>query len=156
MTTGHYHSKHKTMLIETQNGDCIEVSDDIVHTWLTIHNMIETSDAIDCLPLSNVTTKVLNLLLQWSELIETLVLDEYKLTKEEIAFFNDMDKDTLFELGNTANYLNIPTLLNGYINYNRDKMTKMSAEQMREYMDVEDDFTEEEHAELEKELSFIR
>ena len=96
------------------------------------------------------------LLLQWSELIETLALDEYKLTKGEIAFFTAMDKDTLFELGNAANYLDIPTLLNAYINYNRDKMTKMSVEEMRKYMDVEDDFTEEEHKELEKELSFIR
>ncbi|KAF8093915.1 hypothetical protein N665_0374s0007 [Sinapis alba] len=59
-----------------------------------------------------------------------------------------MDKPTLFDLINAANYLNIKNLFNLTCQTAADMITGKTVDEIRTFLNIENDFTPEEEAEM--------
>ncbi|RRT66210.1 hypothetical protein B296_00040391 [Ensete ventricosum] len=98
------------------------------------------------IPLLNVNSVVLAKVIQyWKEHAE--VKDTQQLAAFDESFAN-MHKTQLFETVLAANFLNSKPLLELLCKSIADKMKEMSVEEVREYFNIENDFTEEEEQKI--------
>ncbi|KAJ8509792.1 hypothetical protein OPV22_000226 [Ensete ventricosum] len=98
------------------------------------------------IPLLNVNSVVLAKVIQyWKQHAE--VKDTAQLAAFDESFTN-MHKTQLFETVLAANFLNSKPLLELLCKSIADKMKEMSVEEVREYFNIENDFTEEEEQKI--------
>ncbi|GAP86302.1 putative E3 ubiquitin ligase complex SCF subunit sconC [Rosellinia necatrix] len=71
------------------------------------------------------------------------------------AAYLDVDKDTLFQIANAANYLEIPLLLKYAVNMVASRLVGKTTEEMREFLNIESDFTPEEEQEIRKNNEWV-
>ncbi|KAI0459739.1 s-phase kinase-associated protein 1 [Xylaria acuta] len=67
------------------------------------------------------------------------------------AEFFKIDKDEIIEIANASNYLEIPLLLQYAVYVIADHLKAKTTEQMREFLNIENDFTPEEEEKIRQE-----
>ncbi len=78
-----------------------------------------------------------------------------KLPKWDENFLAVSDRDLLFKLTNAANYLDIPLLLRYAVCTIARKLEHMSTEEMREFLNIQNDFTPAEEASIRVDNAWI-
>ena len=125
-----------------------EISSELIQMSKFLQKVFENEAEGTC-PLPNVTEKVLNLIISLSEHNKTEPIPEVPKPlpegKELIeifgswynTFFEQMEKEDLFDLVMAANYLDIPIILEIACARVASNMRGKSTEQIREYLEIE-------------------
>ncbi|KAL5540295.1 hypothetical protein UlMin_042778 [Ulmus minor] len=112
--------------------------------------MIEDNCADNRIPLPNVTSKILSMVIEYyKKHVETPKLDEHATTVDDElkawdADFVKVDQATLFGLILAANYLNIKSLLDLTCQTVADMIEGKTPEEIRKTFNIKNDFTPEE------------
>lgn len=124
----------RVQLVSSDNMS-FEVEYDRVIKSHTIKNFLEDSDDFAPIPLPNVKSREL---------------------AKIVDYFNDaplpsMEREELFEMTIATNYLNIPCLLDALCKRIAQMLSGKSVEEMRIFLNVENDFSPEEEEAISKE-----
>ncbi|KAL5567857.1 hypothetical protein UlMin_024432 [Ulmus minor] len=119
--------------------------------------MIEDNCADNRIPLPNITSKILSMIIEYyKKHVETPKLDEHATTvdhelKAWDADFVKVDQATLFGLILAANYLNIKSLLDLTCQTVADMIEGKTPEEIRKTFNIKNDFTPEEEDKVRRE-----
>mmetsp|Transcript_16350 Transcript_16350/g.19615 ORF Transcript_16350/g.19615 Transcript_16350/m.19615 type:complete len:158 (+) Transcript_16350:3-476(+) len=146
------------VVLRSSDEEMFEVDQEVAKQSTMIRNMIEDA-GIDCpVPLSNVTSKILAMVVEYcSYHVNASKIDDSKKTpKEDIdawdTEFVKVDKATLFELILAASDLNIKNLLDLTCFTLSDKFIKgKTPEEIRTTFNIKTEVTPEEEEELKRE-----
>jgi S-phase kinase-associated protein 1 len=118
----------------------------------TLAYFIEEDEYIDCIPLPNVTSPILGKILTFFD--ERLkVSRQYQEESQEVRAHSlrQLEEDStaeLLELLLAANYLNCEVLIDLITTVVASRIAGKSRDEMREILGIENDFTEEEEAQI--------
>uniref|UniRef100_A0A1D1ZB08 SKP1-like protein 4 n=1 Tax=Anthurium amnicola TaxID=1678845 RepID=A0A1D1ZB08_9ARAE len=165
-------SKHQpdVVLLRCMGGEEFEVEVDMAMQSGAIKHMIEDLGPGSCIPVPNVSADVLAKILEFFKHHREdhlrkpkdskgflgqfePDLHEEELKKFDIEFVN-VGRDPLFELLMAADYLNAKKLLDVTCQAIADNIKDMSVEDVREYFQIENDYTPEEEQKLRKEYKW--
>ena len=140
------------MALELKSSDnkIFEVEELVAVQSETIKSLVEDGCADNVIPLPNVDSKTLELVLDWCKNHVDMKLDEEKLKEYEDKFI-EVDQAVLYDLLLAANYLNIKDLLNRACQKVADMMKGKKPEQIRVMFNIVNDFSPEEEEEIRKE-----
>ena len=135
----HYHTQMQTII--TNEGRTFEVSDETaLKLGKLLQAVMEDTDTSDGIPLSNVDGAVFEILLGIVQ----------GTTQEK-----QLDVRKMIEVMEAANFLNNQEILDKLAPLVADQIRGKTAEQIRNLLGLEDDFTEEERREIEKEQAWF-
>lgn len=172
--------KKKMVTLQSSDGELFEVEEAVALQSETIKNMVEDGCADSAIPLPNVTSKILAMVIQYcmkhhhadaasesssndknKELAESgegtssnrkkNKEAEKSLKKWDAEFVKVLDRPTLFELILAANFLNIEGLLYLTCKVVADSIKDRSLEESRQILNIKSDYTPEEEAKFRKE-----
>jgi S-phase kinase-associated protein 1 len=158
----------KTMImLRSSDGEEFEIEEDVAIQSQTILHMIEDGCADSTIPLPNVDSKILSMVIEYckkhvqeeaaaatKEAAGASPADSIKNMEELKTFdakFVQVDQATLFALILAANYLDIKGLFDLTCQTVADMMKDKTPEQICEMFNIKNDFTPEEEAEIRKE-----
>ncbi|MFS8025382.1 putative S-phase kinase-associated protein [Helianthus anomalus] len=149
-------SSQKTIVLKSSDGETFEVEEVVALESQTIKHMIEDDCANTTIPLPNVTSMIISMVIEYCKKHVELAKNEDKKTAEEDlknfdSEFVKVDKDTLFDLILAANYLNIKSLLDLTCQTAADMIKGKTPEEVRKTFNIKNDFTPEEEAEVRRE-----
>ncbi|XP_023549855.1 S-phase kinase-associated protein 1-like [Cucurbita pepo subsp. pepo] len=141
----------RTFQLKSSDNKIFKVSEEIAIQSAVIKSFLEDfgsdSDEI-VIPLPNVSGRILEIVIEW---IVKHADDE--LTKEEVQdwenkFMNDLNMEVTTELVMAANYLEVIGLLHRTCQSIADQISGKSPEEIRRILNITNDFTPEEEAEI--------
>lgn len=157
----------KKIVFSTKDSQLFQVSEKIARMFLTIDTMLanlhihdDHQEEREVIPLANVDGRILQLVIEWARKHENDTApvypdhdpeDEFRLYQKisdwDVQFFASLDKSTLFELIEAANYLNVSWLFELACKTVANMIIGKSAQQIREEFNIENDFKKPEQAE---------
>lgn len=141
----------KMITLKSSDDEVFQVEESVVIGSQTIKHMIEDDCADNAIPLPNVDSKVLALIIEYLKRHNSEAKEEDEDLKKFDKDFVEVDQGTLFHLISAANYLNIKTLLDLTCQTVADMIKGKTPEQIRTHFNIENDFTPEEEEEIKKE-----
>ncbi|MFS7927780.1 putative S-phase kinase-associated protein [Helianthus anomalus] len=149
-------SSQKTIVLKTSDGETFEVEELVVLESQTIKHMIEDDCANTTIPLPNVTSKTLSMVIEYCKKhVESTKSEDKKTAEEDLKAFDSefvkVDVDSLFDLILAANYLNIKSLLDLTCQTTADMIKDKTPEEIREIFNIKNDFTPEEEEAVRRE-----
>ncbi|KAF5778544.1 putative S-phase kinase-associated protein [Helianthus annuus] len=149
-------SSQKTIVLKSSDGETFEVEEVVALESQTIKHMIEDDCANTTIPLPNVTSKIISMVIEYCKKhVDSAKNEDKKTAEEDLKNFDSefvkVDKDTLFDLILAANYLNIKSLLDLTCQTAADMIKGKTPEEVRKTFNIKNDFTPEEEAELRRE-----
>ncbi|XP_010437611.1 PREDICTED: SKP1-like protein 11 [Camelina sativa] len=146
-------STKKMIMLKSSDGQSFEVEEDVAIQSQTIAHMVEDDCASTEIPLANVTSKTLALVIEYCK--KHHVDEANPIPEEELKTwdkqFMETDQSTIFDLILAANYLNIASLLDLTCQTVADMITGKTPDQIRAHFNIVNDFTPEEEEEVRKE-----
>ncbi|XP_010447075.1 PREDICTED: SKP1-like protein 11 [Camelina sativa] len=143
----------KMIMLKSSDGQSFEVEEEVAIQSQTIAHMVEDDCAKTEIPLANVTSKTLALVMEYCKkhhVDEANPIPEEKLKTWDKEFM-ETDQSTIFDLILAANYLNIASLLDLTCQTVADMITGKTPDQIRTHFNIKNDFTPEEEEEVRKE-----
>ncbi|KAI3836878.1 hypothetical protein MKW98_005211 [Papaver atlanticum] len=140
--------------LKSSEGEIFEVEEIIAHHSLTIKHMIEEDCADNPIPLANVNSKILKMVIEYGKKHResggeiTEVDEETQKWDKELV---NVDQETLFRLLMAANYLNIKNLLDLTCETVASMIRGKTQQEIRDTFGIKNDFTPEEEEEVRKE-----
>ncbi|PIA43012.1 hypothetical protein AQUCO_02000456v1 [Aquilegia coerulea] len=143
----------KIVTLRSSDGESFDVEETVITQSQTIKHMIEDECADNGIPLPNVTSKILALVIVYCKKHaegegQSTEVEELKTWD---ADFVKVDQATLFELILAANYLNIKSLLDLTCQTVADMIKGETPEEIRKIFNIKNDFTPEEEEEVRRE-----
>lgn len=137
--------------IITSDNVSYGLSENIVKASTTLTNIFEGCPDDNIIPVT-VTSNVMNLINEFYELRKTLTEEddhENKLhsVKEEGEFFSKLDKKTFKELANSVDFLGMEYMRHLCAKQIARFCEEMTVEQIRDFLEVPDDYENEEERE---------
>ncbi|KAI1197552.1 s-phase kinase-associated protein 1 [Nemania serpens] len=156
-------------LVTLIGNDGVEVQATLqaVQQSITLKSMLELLDEEQTtgqpIPLPEVKGEALRKVMQWcehhrAEPVEDRIPDISEQPSELPAWdveFLTLDKEILFQVSNAANYLEIPRLLRYAAATIASNLRGKSTEEMREYLNIENDLTSEQEEQIRKENIWV-
>ncbi|CAL9248847.1 unnamed protein product [Arabidopsis halleri] len=153
------------IVLTSSDDESFEVDEAVARKLQIIAHMIDDDCANKAIPLQNVTGKILAMVIEYckkhvndvdSDDIEAISENVDEEAKNELVawdaeFMKNIDMDTIFNLLLAANYLNVKGLLDLTSQTIADYIKVMTPEKVREFFNIENDFTPEEEEEIRKE-----
>ena len=136
--------------LKSSDNKIFEVEELVAVQSETVKGLVEDECANNDIPLPNVDSKTLELVLDWCKNHVDMKLDGKKLKEYEDKFI-EVDQAVLYDLLLAANYLNIKGLLNQACQKVADMMKGKKPEQIRVMFNIVNDFSPEEEEEIRKE-----
>ncbi|KAK1306588.1 SKP1-like protein 1B [Acorus calamus] len=152
--------------LKSSDGEEFDVPREVALMSVTVRNLIEDDYDKKNIPLYNVESRVLVKVIEYckrhcpattttTNSSEAMTEEEKKKQEEELEAwdkeFVNMDYDQLFIVINAANYMVVEGLMDIACRKVADRIRRLSVEEVREVFGIENDFTEEEEAELRRE-----
>ncbi|CDP14555.1 unnamed protein product [Coffea canephora] len=150
-------SSPKIIVLKSSDGETFEVEELVALESQTIKHMIEDNCADTCIPLPNVTSKILAKVIEYCKkhVEAPKSSDGDKSSDEDLKSFDadfvKVDQGTLFDLILAANYLNIKSLLDLTCQTVADMIKGKTPEEIRKTFNIKNDFTPEEEEEVRRE-----
>ncbi|XP_010430688.1 PREDICTED: SKP1-like protein 14 [Camelina sativa] len=165
----------KKIELVSSDGESFVIEEVVARKLQIVRHMIEDECADKAIPLSNVTGKILSMVIEYCKTHVNVVDDEEEINKEakekkeadstseeeavklkewEAEFLKDKDLATFFQLILAANYLNVKGLLDLTCQNVADHIKDMTPEEVRVIFNIENDFTPEEEEKVRKENSW--
>ncbi|KAJ4889543.1 SKP1-like protein 4 [Raphanus sativus] len=153
----------KKIILISSDGESFEVDETVALKCGTIKNMIEDDCTENGVPLSNVNSATLALVIEYCKKhVEAAAKakagdqDIYGANKDtELQTWDQdfvkVDQPALFDLILASNYLNIPGLLDLTCKTVADMMRGKTVDEIRTHFHIKKDFTAEEEAEIREE-----
>ncbi|XP_038692898.1 SKP1-like protein 1A [Tripterygium wilfordii] len=143
----------KKITLISSDGESFEMDETVALEAQTIKHMIEDGVSEGGIPTPNVTSKILAKVIEYCKKhVESKSADDGSRSDDELKAwdteFMKVDQRTVFELALAANYLNIKGLLELTCQTAADMIKEKTPEEVRTIFNVENDFTEEEEAEI--------
>ncbi|RZC80003.1 hypothetical protein C5167_042579 [Papaver somniferum] len=150
----------KMISLRSSDGDIFEIDEISAHQSLTIKHMIEDGCADDAIPLHNVTSKILEKVIEYCNKHgesttaggDSIIskADKEALEKWDKEFVK-LDQAILSGLIKAANYLNIKSLLDLTCITIADMIRGKTVEEIRKTFNIRNDFTPEEEEAVRRE-----
>nr|GEW11811.1 S-phase kinase-associated protein 1-like, SKP1/BTB/POZ domain protein [Tanacetum cinerariifolium] len=170
--------------LRSSDGDMFEVDETVALQSQVIMHMIEDGCVLSVIPVPNVTSKILRMVIEYLKKhaktpkkkdmvtvdgLRKVIKEDLKLNEEDLkvneedealkafdAEFVQVEQGTLFELIRAANYLNIRTLMKLTCQTVTDMIRGKTVQQIRYHFNIKNDLTpeEEEKIRLENAWSF--
>lgn len=148
-----------TIRIVTGNSQYFEVDAGVANQSKTIRDMLaETGNPKDTIPLPNVTSDILALVLKYCKhhataggnegTTATMTAEDTRRWDEEFVAELKGDLSVLFTVVLAANYLNVPPLLDLVTQAVANMIKGKSAPEIRATFNIQNDFTREEEEEI--------
>ncbi|CAA0386046.1 unnamed protein product [Arabidopsis thaliana] len=139
----------KIIVLRSSDDDSFQIDEAVALQSALIKGMAEDDCADNGIPLPNVTSKILLLVIEYCKkhVVES---KEEDLKKWDSEFMKKMEQSILFDLMMAANYLNIQSLLDLTFQTVADLLSGKTPDEIRAYFNIENDFTAEEEAEIRK------
>ncbi|ACO65881.1 predicted protein [Micromonas commoda] len=135
----------------SSEAEKFEVAQDVAFKSETIKNMIEDTGLEAPIPLPNVSSKILQKVIDYCKHHSEKKEGEAEEDKNFDAEFVKVDQATLFELILAANYLNIKSLLDLTCMTVANMIKGKTPEEIRKTFNIRNDFTPEEEEEVRRE-----
>ncbi|KAJ4753096.1 hypothetical protein LUZ62_045161 [Rhynchospora pubera] len=146
--------------LRSSDGEEFAVTETVAKMSQTICHMIEDDCVDGTIPLPNVNSNILRLVIEYcnkhvpneqpADGSNASQTDKETMAKWDKEFLN-VDNSTLFNIILAANYLNIEGLLDLGCQKVADKMRGKTPEQIRETFDIKNDYSPEEEEEVRRE-----
>lgn len=161
-----------TISLSSNEGVALQVAANVIksHSVMVADLLGDTPDSTDMtIPLTNVCTRSLQLILQWCALSDanmavdpqpkdesasTPVLElrsEKALEEWQATFFKDIPDSDLMQLIGASNYMNMNALLDACCLKVATDLRGKTKEQIRERYNIKNDFTKEDEERIKKE-----
>ncbi|KAJ0493974.1 putative S-phase kinase-associated protein [Helianthus annuus] len=138
-------SSQKTIVLKSSDGETFEVEEVVALESQTIKHMIEDDCANTTIPLPNVTSKIISMVIEYCKKhVDSAKNEDKKTAEEDLKNFDS-------EFVKAANYLNIKSLLDLTCQTAADMIKGKTPEEVRKTFNIKNDFTPEEEAELRRE-----
>nr|GEV10148.1 SKP1-like protein 1B [Tanacetum cinerariifolium] len=152
-------SSSSKIVLRSSDGDTFEIDEKVALESETIKHMIEDECAGSVIPIPNVTSKILSMVIEYCKKhvnepkddkveIDDKTKKDVKVAEEALKSFDDefvkIDQRTLFDLILAANYLNIKGLLDLTCQTTADMIKDKTPEDVRKIFGIKNDFTPEE------------
>ncbi|XP_013596659.1 SKP1-like protein 14 [Brassica napus] len=143
--------------LTSSDGECFEIEEAVARKFEIVANMIEDDCASGSIPLANVAAKALGAAIEYCKThveagaVESNEAAADKLKKWDDEFLAKYDNAMLFDLLTAANYLNCKGLLDLTCQKVADNIKDLSPEDVRTIFNIQNDFSEEEEADVRKE-----
>ncbi|XP_030944203.1 SKP1-like protein 1B [Quercus lobata] len=148
-------SSVKKVTLKSSDGEIFEVEETVAMESQTIKSLIEDDCADNAIPLPNVTSRILSLVIQYCKEHTSSSDSNSSKSNEELKAwdtqFINVDQNVLFDLIMAANYLNIKGLLDLTSQTVADMIKGKTPEQIRAIFNIVNDFTPEEEEEVRRE-----
>ncbi|GMY05431.1 SKP1-like protein 1B [Fagus crenata] len=143
----------KNITLMSSDGKTFEVEESVAMESQTIKHMIEDDCAQSVIPLPNVKSDTLALVIEYckNHVHSSESKSDSKALQTWDAEFIKVDQNILFDLILAANYLDIKGLLDLICKTVADMMKGKSVEEIRKMFNIKNDFTPEEEEEVRKE-----
>ncbi|KAH6787955.1 SKP1-like 11 [Perilla frutescens var. hirtella] len=145
-------SEEKKLILISSDNQRFEVTEGAARMSETIRNMIEDGVDGEGIPLPNVDSKTLAKVLEFCNrhAVKESADNAQALKEADHHYIESVkhDRDVMFSLISAANYLTIKELLDLTCYTVADNIKDFSPEQVRQFFNIENDFTEEEEEEL--------
>ncbi|XP_077221166.1 SKP1-like protein 1B [Tasmannia lanceolata] len=146
----------KKVTLKSSDGEVFEVDEAVVLESQAIRHMIEEDCTDNGIPLPNVTSKILSMVIEYCKKhVGAQKKSEDKSVEDELkgwdAEFIKVDQATLFDLILAASYLNIKNLLDLTCQTVADMIKGKTPEEIRKTFNIKNDFTAEEEEEVRRE-----
>lgn len=169
-----------TIKLQSKDGVTFKVDEKIARMSGTLDSLLRDLDVSvddpEPIPLPVVDAATLEVIIKWAEVHindpslsheddgssdEDAGDTEMAIKKGEISawdkdFFSKLDHSTILEVITAANYLAIKKLMDTACSMIADILKKLTPEEIREQFDIEDDFSEEEKAEIKKQNEWFK
>ncbi|KAK2363585.1 SKP1 protein 1B [Trifolium repens] len=148
-------STNEKITLKCYDGESFEVDEVVARESQTIKYMIDDGVVVKEIPIPAVKGKTLAKIIEYCKKhveAATANSDEEKdLTIWDDEFIKQVDRVMLFDLIRGSNYLNINNLMELGCKTVADMIRGKSTEEIREILNVENDFTPEEEAQIKRE-----
>ncbi|XP_059624690.1 SKP1-like protein 1B [Cornus florida] len=148
-------STSKKIVLRSSDGKTFEVEEVVALESQTIKLMIEDDCADSIIPLPNVSSNILSMIIEYSKKHVETPKSEDNTSEDALKTFDTnfvkVDQAILFDLILGANYLNIKSLLDLTCQAAADMIKGKSIEEVRQIFNIKNDFTPEEEEEVRKE-----
>ncbi|KAK4562239.1 hypothetical protein RGQ29_004914 [Quercus rubra] len=148
-------SSVKKVTLKSSDGEIFEVEETVAMESQTIKSLIEDDCANNAIPLPNVTSHILSLVIQYCKEHTSSSDSKSSESNEELKAwdtqFINVDLNVLFDLIMAANYLNVMGLLDLTCQTVADTIKGKTPEQIRAIFNIVNDFTPEEEEEIRRE-----
>ena len=138
----------------SSEGEAVQVAQEVAFKSETIKNMIEDTGTEAPIPLPNVSSKILQKVIEYCKHHSEKKEGEGNKEEEDKTFdaeFVKVDQATLFELILAANYMNIKSLLDLTCMTVANMIKGKTPEEIRKTFNIRNDFTPEEEEEVRRE-----
>ncbi|KAA8534426.1 hypothetical protein F0562_031943 [Nyssa sinensis] len=148
-------SKERELKLKSSDNEEFRVKESIAVQSEMIKNMVEDDCAANTIPLPNVNSKTLAMVIEYwkKHANQKASEDDLNLNKFDSEFVKK-DKTVLFDLVSAANYLNIKGLMDVVCQKIAEEITDMQPEQIREIFNIVNDYIPEEEEEVRKESAW--
>ncbi|XP_050902884.1 SKP1-like protein 14 [Lathyrus oleraceus] len=140
-----------TVTLKTCDDVLFEVEINVVKEMKTIQSFMDDSEDIATIPLANVTSQHLAMIIEYCKKHVSEEENEDAKDKFDVEFTKKLSGEDMKLLIVAANYLNIKSLLDLLARTLADHIKNKSVEFVREFFNVENDFEPEEEAKLRQE-----
>ncbi|KAG6762998.1 hypothetical protein D5086_018644 [Populus alba] len=148
-------SESKKITLKSSDGETFVVEEAVAVESQTIKHMIEDDCAENDIPLPNVTSNILAMVIEYCKKHveadadkDATITGNDEFLKGWDAEFVKVDKNTLFELILAANYLNIKDLLDLTCQAAADLIKGKTPVEIRKIFNIKNDLTPEEELEI--------
>ncbi|TMW86884.1 hypothetical protein EJD97_020749 [Solanum chilense] len=143
------------IILRSFDGESFEVDETVALESETIKHMIEDDCANNTIPVPNVTGKILAKVIKYCKRHVEVSKAEDNTAKEDLKTFDaefvKVDQSTLFNLILAANYLKIKSLIDLTCQTLADMIKGKTPEEIRNLLNIKNDFTPEEEEEIRRE-----
>ena len=157
-------AEEEMVQLKSSEGEVFEVDPEIASMSVLIKNMVDDSGTDDEIPLPNVTTRILGMILDYctyhkdnpvkaiSKPLVSENLLECGVSEWDVDFVNIDNKEVLFALIVAANYLDIAALLDLTCAKVASMIKNKTTEEIRKEFNIVNDFTPEEEKTIREEF----
>jgi len=143
------------IMLKSSDGKSFEIDEDVARKSIAINHMVEDGCATDVIPLRNVTSKILKIVIDYCEK-HVKSKEEEDLKEWDADFMKTIETTILFDVMMAANYLNIQILLDLTCKtvsdlLQADLLSGKTPDEIRAHFNIENDLTAEEVAKIREE-----
>ncbi|KAK1629817.1 hypothetical protein QYE76_004132 [Lolium multiflorum] len=142
--------KSKMITLKSSDGEQFETTREAAAMSQTIQHLIEDNCIDNGVPLPNVDSKTLAMVMEYCNKHVADSADEEGLKSFDESFIK-VDQDTLFDIILAANYLEIKGLLDLSSQRVADMIKGKSVEEIRKTLNIKNDYTPEEEEKIRRE-----
>ena len=143
----------KKIMLKSSDGKMFEIEEETARQCQTIAHMIEAECTDNVIPVSNVTSEILEMVIEYCnkhhvDAANPCSDEDLKKWDKE---FMEKYQSTIFDLIMAANYLNIKSLLDLACQTVADMIKDNTVEHTRKFFNIENDYTHEEEEAVRRE-----